>query len=94
MAHNTYLEFFVVGGLWGILTLLYYIGCVRKKLKFVYEFIPLKEKGVVVIVIFALAATGLFLSITYNSILWLPFVLAFILKQHELNAKNGLIKRN
>ena len=76
-AHNTYLQLFLIGGIWGFLALLVYAVVLIRSLRFKpFRVSPGKSNSAPVLVTLAVTICALFLSLTYNSILWLPIVLA------------------
>jgi hypothetical protein len=73
VAHNTYIELFLIGGIWGIFAMIYYTRILMGKLK---NRRLIREYSFLVVLILLFCVAGLFLSLTYNSIMWLPLVLA------------------
>jgi len=91
VSHNTYLEFFLIGGIWGLLPLLLFTYIflkfiVRRSFKAFSV-----QRSCVIILVLMFAATGLFLSITYNSILWLPIVLILATQKNQYKFRKHLI---
>lgn len=82
VAHNTYLELFLIGGIWGLLTILFYglIIFYGVRCKNNCRFLTLQyNTSFALVVVFVLS--GLFLSLTYNSVIWLPIVLALTIRK-------------
>lgn len=83
VSHNTYIEFFLIGGVWGLVLISYYFYVSLLWLKrrtfnaqsFLYE----RVICINLIIIFALLFN--FLSLTYNSILWLPLTISVFLNK-------------
>jgi hypothetical protein len=79
VAHNTYLEFILIGGLSGFFALLFYgyiiLRGFRKRIPIIFS--VNKETMILFTIVFLGGA--MFLSITYNSILWLPLIFALVL---------------
>jgi O-antigen ligase len=75
--HNTYLEWLVVGGLLGVLTVALYIAFIVWVLR---QSGRAEEdagrKSFVLTFLFAFGLMALFLTLNYNSIIWLPLVVA------------------
>ncbi len=99
VAHNTFLELFVIGGIWGLAVSAYYFWIIYSAIK-----ISLREFSKEMLCVLALMLTFLiawmFLSLTYNSIIWLPLVISVSLKKIkkekmiiELTSKITPIKR-
>lgn len=76
-AHNTYLELFLVGGIWGLFAVAVYVALIIRTLWRLNSFEKLpNDRCVFISLAWTFAIVGLFISLTYNSILWLPLVLA------------------
>jgi hypothetical protein len=76
-AHNTYLELFLIGGIWGLFAIALYAAVVIRRLWRLNSFDTLsRERCVFILLTWTFAIVGLFISLTYNSLLWLPLVLA------------------
>lgn len=75
--HNTYLELFLTGGLFGLLTLGGYFGAILSAMQWrATSFQSRVERGTVLALILAFGLIGGFLSLMYNAVFWLPLVLA------------------
>ena len=89
VAHNTYLELFLIGGVWGILSILCYAIIVLHGLRFKGCSQPaVLHRNVLLAVILVFAFAGLFLSLTYNSIIWLPLVMALAARK-QVKGRHG-----
>jgi hypothetical protein len=78
VSHSTYTELFLIGGLFGVITILYYgfvvVANLFNYMKNNYSGFYFERKASYAIAI-VLAASALVLSLTYNSIFWLPIVM-------------------
>ncbi|MFW6008623.1 MAG: O-antigen ligase family protein [archaeon] len=86
-AHNTYLELFATGGIWGLFALLFYFKIVYNSIKNISN--SNSYKSVYLLFIFIYGLIAMFLSLTYNSILWLPLVLSLTMKECNKFAFKG-----
>ena len=89
VAHDTYLEFLLIGGFWGGLFLIYYLRLLYKNIK---KLSKIKSSDVDELFFLKLnllnfLLTGIFLSITYNVILWFPLIISV-----SIYNKNALTK--
>jgi hypothetical protein len=81
VAHNTYLELFLIGGLSGLACVWVYYAVVAGALRAAKNRPDLSEARYVVFAAAGAVACGsLFLSITYTSLLWVPAFLAAALR--------------
>lgn len=77
VAHDTYVELLATGGIFGLATLALYIHALLRSLREPPTVLALqRERLIVVAQTLAFGFIGLFLSLNYNSILWLPVTLA------------------
>lgn len=76
VAHNTYLEIFLVGGILGIGVLIAYVKIILDGFLYVNKTSLVSEKKTFITISLVFAITGIFLSLLYNSIFWFPLVLA------------------
>lgn len=74
VSHNTYLELFVIGGVWGLLCVGWYAFLLLRGLRTGDR----QHARFIACLALVFGFTGLFLSLTYNSIIWLPVVLALV----------------
>lgn len=75
-AHNTYLEELMIGGLLGALVIILYVTfSVRAIIKSRTEG-GANWRGPSIVLLFAFGLSAMFLDLNYNSILWLPLVVA------------------
>jgi len=92
VAHNTYLELFMIGGIWGILCVLLYAYIIivsifpRGRSRDVSS-----ERDYLIMLSMLFALAGLFLSLTYNSLIWLPVVVALAVRRrrHTIGGLGG-----
>jgi hypothetical protein len=76
-AHNTYLEFFLIGGVWGILALLFYAAFIIRRIWRLNRFgVLARDRCAFMLLVLTFVVIGFFISLTYNSLLWLPLVVA------------------
>lgn len=82
VAHNTYLELFLIGGIWGILSVLCYVVIVLRGLwgGGNCQFVAVQRNTLLTLTL-AFAFAGMFLSLTYNSIIWLPIAIALATRE-------------
>lgn len=77
VAHNTYLELFLIGGVWGVISILTYATIVFRSLWLRGNGqLVVTHRNALLALALVLAFAGMFLSLTYNSVVWLPIVLA------------------
>jgi O-antigen ligase len=75
--HNTYLEWLVVGGVLGVLTVVFYIAFIVRVLRQSSQAEKnASRKSFVLTFLFAFGLMAWFLTLNYNSIMWLPLVIA------------------
>jgi O-antigen ligase len=75
--HNSYLEALLAGGIFGALAIAFYVTFVALALsKSRRAGGNTNRRSLVLTLLFACGLIGLFLTMNYNSILWLPLVLA------------------
>lgn len=79
VAHNSYLEFFLIGGIPGIIALVYYGLILRSGLRVKNPRFNLERKSLRLLV-YAFLLTAFFLSLSYNSIIWMLAVYAISLR--------------
>jgi hypothetical protein len=84
VSHNTYIELFLIGGISGIMSIIVYtvilvnsFRCKGRQDKKVHE----RTALALLCIIFGII--GLFLSLTYNSIIWLPLVIAIAIRKKQ-----------
>lgn len=83
VAHNTYLEMLLMGGVWGVVCICYYLSVLRRAIGVARETRGFdRTRSAVISVCWAFGAAGLFLSITYTAVLWMPVFLALALRHH------------
>jgi len=88
VAHNTYLELFLIGGVWGLACVYFYCTVVIGSLRVTWNRPDLTEaRRVVVAAVTSVACGSMFLSITYTSLLWAPAFLALGLRYHVRRAR-------
>jgi len=82
VSHNTFVELFLIGGFWGILTTLLYIG-----VPFYKSFSLARNKTIefqtIRTLVFTILLAGIFLSLVYNSLFWLPLVLPLSISSYS-----------
>lgn len=84
VAHNTYLELFLIGGVWGIVAMLCYATILFSGLlSDIRSLAPAFEQGFFFTLVVVFASLCFFLSLTYNSIIWLPLVLSLTILHFE-----------
>lgn len=77
VSHNTYLELFVIGGVWGLLCVVWYAHLLLRGLRSgEHRAGGHQHARLIACFLLVFGFTGFFLSLTYNSIIWLPVVLA------------------
>lgn len=82
VAHNTYLELFLIGGIWGILSVLCYAVIVLRGLRCEGNCQSVvMQRNILLALTLVFAFAGMFLSLTYNSIVWLPIVMALATRE-------------
>jgi hypothetical protein len=84
VAHNTYLEFSLMGGIWGIAFLILYFIITFKSIRgstmMDSDLLTMQRSAVILAIVFMLCAC--LLSISFNFILWIPVTIA--LSYHRL----------
>lgn len=81
VAHNTYLELFLIGGLWGLLSIFLYAWIVTRGLrKRPLAYVRFYRNSLLILTM-VFAVTGFFLSLTYNSVIWLPLTISLAIRK-------------
>jgi hypothetical protein len=95
VSHNSYLEVVLIGGVWGIMFLAAYAYIVLAALRIRAMGRDALQADIeaLVQVVIVIAIAGLFLSLAYNSILWLPLILALSIGAWNPRSIRGAIER-
>lgn len=76
VAHNVYLEWIMIGGVFGLLPPVVFVIVVRRARRRVRDLADQRGANLLLVLALVFAVGGLFLSLTYNSFIWLPLALA------------------
>ncbi|MGE5111008.1 MAG: O-antigen ligase family protein [Acidobacteriaceae bacterium] len=76
VSHNVYLEWIITGGIFGMMPTLIYMVAVARCLRKILSKRATSMAALLIPIWIVFAFAGLFLALTYNSIIWLPMVLS------------------
>lgn len=82
VAHNTYLEQFIIGGILGLLSIFLYAWILTQGLWFKCSLAQIKiYRNALLVLVMVFAVAGFFLSLSYNSVIWLPLAIALAIRK-------------
>lgn len=81
VAHDTFLELFLTGGLWGLLPITIYVFALTYALTGRHSKKNQFDRSLIITLIFYFSFIACFLSLNYNSVLWMPIVIALAHKR-------------
>ncbi len=76
VAHNVYMEWIMIGGVCGLLPPIAFVVMIRRARRHARSIADRRAASLLLVVALVFGIGGLFLSLTYNSFIWLPLALA------------------